>query len=396
MSLPKSFVMWGERGLVATFLLDLYRVPDNEGWRLFSEYCGLPGFPFTPTSIRGVTVVIEPDFGNDGFGHPDAIVKLDLDSDNTVVVILEAKRLPYDKSSLSPSNRGGAGYNSKFNGQLELNHCLALALSDFKPGKVELSEPEWILHTPYGIERRSKLRTVKNPAVLEEIVLPFSGLPFKSYFHMLITTDVSNPLTNQENRPIWPELYHTDYPFKNCWEQFKSQYSWISWEQVRGLVERLNSENSLMEGSLFLPTLEKNRKNFKSGLGVSPTYESDSLAEDSSADEVEEKSPLIMPPQLAPSLLRGTRGASMIYAPEINSKTFLHFSWKNESCAIRDYSKGPNIMPPEDRTLKKSEVERRIKKEITIRNRESISDTRFWFETTINLNRIELPNLTQN
>ena len=80
----------------------------------------------------------------------------------------------------------------------------------------------------------------------------------------------------------------------------------------------------------------------------------------------------------------------MIYAPKINSNTFVHFSWLNESCAIRDYSKSPTIMPFENRNFHTSDVRRNIAKEVVIRNRRPISDTRYWYETTINLNKSEL------
>src|SRR5208337_5054340 len=98
------------------------------------------------------------------------------------------------KSSTAPSQRGGAGYNSSLNGQLELNHCLALALSAFSEDQRVLCEPEWILHSPYGSERRGRLRCLKNPVVVEELAKPFSGLAFSSYYHLVITTDSSDPL----------------------------------------------------------------------------------------------------------------------------------------------------------------------------------------------------------
>ncbi len=83
----------------------------------------------------------------------------------------------------------------------------------------------------------------------------------------------------------------------------------------------------------------------------------------------------------------------MIFAPSLNPGTFLHFSWLNGSCALRDYSNSPNIMPFEDRSKRKSEVIAKIVKEIAIRNRKPISDTRYWHETTQNLNKSELTSL---
>jgi hypothetical protein len=33
-----------------------------------------------------------------------------------------------------------------------------------------------------------------------------------------------------------------------------------------------------------------------------------------------------------------TSGVAMIYAPNIDKNTYLHFSWKGNSCVLRDYS----------------------------------------------------------
>src|SRR2546427_12599204 len=95
----------------------------------------------------------------------------------------------------------------------------------------------------------------------------------------------------------------------------------------------------------------------------------------------------LMPAQRKKGSLRGVR---MIYAPEIDAGTFLHLSWQNERCALRNYSKSPTIMPVEDRSIDKSDVWKRVRKEIPIRNRKPVEDTAYWHETTINLNRAEL------
>ena len=220
-------------------------------------------------------------------------------------------------------------------------------------------------------------------------------MPFRSYYHLLVTTDDSNPLEKPGNEAAWPELYHPDYPFQNCWKDLRSQYGWISWDAIAGLVRSLSTDGKLRE-PLFLATFEPNRRNFK---GVSALIsEEPPDTEDEHTLSLEET--LVTGPRQAAIPARTTtgsgRGATMIYAPTINHSTFLHFSWLNESCAIRDYSKSPTIMPFEDRTSRASDVRRRITKEVVIRNRRPISDTKYWYETTMNLNTSELSRTSGN
>jgi hypothetical protein len=387
---PDSFVMWGERGLVDTAFLDLHQSGDHNVWSSLLMACGFDvSLPWLKKPIRLISTVVEPDFSNEGFGHPDGIIRLEFELDDPIVLILEAKRLPFDRCCASPTTRGGAGYNSSLNGQLELNHCLALALSEYQGGGSILSEPAWVLHSPYAIERRGRLRSLKNRFVIEEVARPFSGLPFRSYYHLLITTDDSNPLDKPSNETSLPELYHPEYPFQNCWKDLRSQYGWISWDAIASLVQNLSTDGKLRE-SLFLATFESNRRNFKSASG--PTLEEAPVTEDERTFSLEETLDTV-PQQAAGPGKTATgsgRGATMVYAPTINPSTFLHFSWLNESCAIRDYSKSPNIMPFEDRNFRTSDVRRRITKQVVIRNRRPISDTRYWHETTMNLNLSEV------
>lgn len=390
MESKSSFIMWGERGLVATLLLDLYNSNNPDLWSAFLNACHFDAMlPWLKDPISSVSTVVEPDFSNEGFGHPDAIIRLGFESGNSAVVILEAKRLPYDRCCASPTTRGGAGYNSSLNGQVELNHCLAVALSAYRDGDSILSEPSWVLHSPYAIERRGRVRSLKTSVVIEEIAKPFSGLPFRSYYHLLITTDTSNPLTNSGYEALWPELYHPDYPFQNCWNDLRSQYGWASWDSISTIMREFVASGKL-PGSLFLPTFGPNRRNFKSS-PVSVQQEA-TLSEDDEHAISPEPYSLHSAPTSTHEVgsASSRRGATMIYAPTISSDTFLHFSWLNESCAIRNYSKGPTIMPFEDRHYHTTDVRRRITKEVVIRNRRPISDTHYWYETTKNLNDSEL------
>jgi len=390
-------------------------MPVSSGWDAFLRTCFQSGKFLPPgDSIRSVHAVVEPDFSNEGFGHPDAVLRFDFDSGTQCVVILEAKRLPYLKCTASPSLRSGAGYNSTLNGQMELNHCLALALSSFQDASPLLTEPEWILHSPYASERRGRLRCLKNPAVIDDIVKPLAGLPFQSFLHLVITTDSSDPLDNPACAAFWPELYHPDYPFQNCWTHLRERYAWTSWARIESFFRMIDPETP-RQPPLFLATLEKNRQNFKSGIGTIEESTTSRLeltqhlpfkaatgvvlACDAEANgEYITGDPQLLaasvPESGAPSAgRRGGRGASMIYAPSINSNTFIHFSWLNESCALRDYSTSPNIMPLEDRERRTSEVVAQIAREIVVRKRAPISDHKSWHETTTELNRTELARL---
>jgi hypothetical protein len=384
-----SLVLWGERGLVTGLLIDLYRGSRSDRWRHFFEKCSYV-LPPVKTDVRSVSVVVEPDFSNEGFGHPDGIMKFELEDGATAVVILEAKRLPYGKVCAAPSNRGGIGYNSTLNGQLELNHCLALALAEHQVGGLELREPDWILHSPYNSDRRSKSRSLKNQVVIEQIVRPFSGFSFRSYFHLVITTDRTDPFENFDNAGLWPELYHPEYPFRNCWKELRPQFGWASWDSVERLMGALSASENGTESSVFSPTLDANRQNFRMGLGASVIEAGTDEVGAALETEVIGRNIAPRPSQVAFNN-RGSRGATMIFAPSINPSTFLHFSWLNESCALRDYSNSPNIMPFEDRTKQTSEVISKIVKEVAIRNRRPISDTHYWNETAHNLNKTELP-----
>ena len=395
MNQKSSLVMWGERGMIATMLIDFSASARDEGWSSFLDAFNFADPSLRNKEVRSALVIVEPDFSNQGFGHPDAILRFDGTAGDSTVAILEAKRLPYAKCCAPPSTRGGAGFNSTLNGQLELNHCLALALSSFTEGQQELVEPEWVLYSPYRSDRQGKLRALKNRVVIEEVAKPFSGIPIRNIFHLVITLDDHDPFENPENEPLWPEIFHPDYPFQNCWKQLRVQFAWTSWDKLEAALRRLAGDGKLGADSLFLPTFEKNRRNFKASPAAQ--FEADRPAESEIAVEEgwgsEPSKPIPFTP--APTSGRGKRGATMIYAPSINRRTFLHFSWLDESCAIRDYSQSPNIMPLEDRQRRKADVLSEIKKEVFIRNRRPISDTKYWYETTTNLNKMELPALLQ-
>jgi len=391
-----SIVFWGERGLISSLFIDLAGSKVGVNWNEFFALFNLSDWEQHGHELR-VSVVVEPDFSNLGFGHPDAILRVEFSSGATIVAILEAKRLPYSKSCSLPSSRGGSGYNSTLNGQLELNHCLALALSELTVDGTKLQEPGWILHTPYLTDRRGRLRSLTNPAVIEAIGRPFSGLPFRSYYHLIITADSSNPLHDADNQAVWPELYHPEFPFKNCWEELNGQFGWASWDMIERIMA-IPPKAHAEETSIFLPTLNANRNNFRQGLGSAFESEGGLAGEELTiANDPPTSDETACAMQGSQSTAnRGMRfrgrGVAMIYAPKINPNSFVHFSWLNEKCAIRDYSKGSNIMPFEDRR-RATDVERLIEKRVQIRRRQPISNVAYWHKTTIDLNASELGGL---
>jgi len=100
--------MWGERGLVATFLMDLSAVDNLDrciGFlsRIQFVHSG-PGLDWN--RVRKVWAVVEPGFGNRGFGSPDAAFRLELADGRRIVVLLEAKLGDYQEACWLPVMRG--------------------------------------------------------------------------------------------------------------------------------------------------------------------------------------------------------------------------------------------------------------------------------------------------
>lgn len=118
--------------------------------------------------LKNVHVVVEPSFGNLGFGRPDAAALLKFDDQEDVVIFFEAKRGLYAEAAKLPVGRARKGFNSTINGQLELNHRLALALESWTSSTV-LEEAAWIWETPYAV---SKVRKVKHRDVVETLFKP--------------------------------------------------------------------------------------------------------------------------------------------------------------------------------------------------------------------------------
>jgi hypothetical protein len=71
-------------------------------------------------------------------------------------------------------------------------------------------------------------------------------------------------------------------------------------------------------------------------------------------------------------------GVAVVYAPEINNKTFLHFSWRDNVCKLRDYS----LSKYDDPSVYQSSTEyvrKYIKKEFSVTNRPNIHKNEEWY-----------------
>jgi len=260
-----TFRMWGERGLIATFFADLHQLDDICEVTNFLQMAGFSQEHIesqqTPEKVQ---FIIEPDFGNKGFGHPDAILGIKY-SDRYIVLIVEAKRTVYEKACRPVSCRGQKGFNSTLNGQLELDFCLAMALSLYKQDNTKLEEPGWILNTPYNEDRKGSLRYVKKPNVLKELVGPFSGKSFRQYYYLIITTDMENPLNNADKN-LLPQLFlqksigEIETEIRNVWSEYRKQFGWLNYEKMKQFIHRIKER--LPVESLFLPTYEMNMGSF--------------------------------------------------------------------------------------------------------------------------------------
>lgn len=354
-------LMWGERGLIATFFADLCQIDSED---VFNEFLSIVDFP-KPIEAQAATpksadYIIEPGFGNRGFGHPDAVLAAEYETAARAVFIVEAKRVAYAKACRPKTKRATRGFNSTLNGQLELDYCLALALSGFKDGDRQLIEPEWIPSSPYERGRKGTRRSLKNRAVLEAVVSKLYGPPLERYYYIVITNEEENPLDKVDEMYL-PELYKPegsgiDLPYKNCWPEMRAQYGWLNYEKMHEFIK--SNEPHMAVASFFLQSFQINRDNMRV--------------------EVASRRPA-----------RIGRGVSMIYAPRINPKTFLHFSWKKESCRVRDYSRGKTKKPHvyEEYHNEIAEVKQRIvlERPFPRSEREPLTNIPWWYEKTLEL-----------
>ena len=83
---------------------------------------------------------------------------------------------------------------------------------------------------------------------------------------------------------------------------------------------------------------------------------------------------------------RPSSGVSLIFAPRYRPRTFVHFSWRGESCRMRDYSGG--VQRPEVNPGLRSAVEAHIRYELQVpHSGHPTGDVVFWYEQIRQLNR---------
>ena len=223
--------LWGERGLVASFFLDLSATPSFERWEAFLRLIEFPA----PGRLTEAWAVVEPDFGNKGFGHPDCVARLGFEGGAVAVLLLEAKLTTYRKASWPASKRLRPQFNSKLNGQIELNHRLALALEGYVSGHDELREPGWIVGTDY-ITPNDRPRVLKDESVRRLVAARFAGRAAEEYHHVTITTDANAPAPETERRPLI--VVHGEAgPVALAWDHLTPRLHHCNWENVRLLAE---------------------------------------------------------------------------------------------------------------------------------------------------------------
>ncbi len=252
MAKPESY-MWGERGLVATFFQDVSASDTCDRWQAFLAKIG---YSFGDRTIIEAWCVVEPDFSE--FGHPDTVFRLTFDNNAKAVFLLEAKLRTFEKASWEERKRNEQHFNSTINGQLELNHRLALALQHFQPGvDTSLAEPDWVpaLYSP-----GSGPRQVKKRAVLRQVVKELAQLEADCYFHVVITTDQEAPWVNvpHEKRP---KMFVRDG--SDSWDDSRTRLCWANWLLLRELA-------SQWEGNSFCTTYDFFHPNFA---GHGPAHE---------------------------------------------------------------------------------------------------------------------------
>jgi hypothetical protein len=348
-TMPETF-LWGERGLVAALFLDLANDPTLGRWRQFLRNC----FEGQDSGVNWEDVniawaVVEPSFGSRGFGNPDAVFRLDLADGRHVVGLLEAKLGVYQRVCRLPMGRGRKGFNSMLNGQVELNHCFTLALSDYRRGDALLIEPEWLIRTPYAAARPHGQRYLANSTVLKTLVNPLRGDREPIYLHIVLTSDLDDPLADDTLQPWWPEIF-VDAESGNAWGQGERgpRFGWTSWSRLHALDWR-NDQDRLRRYLSFNLSLRFREDDDGPPVGAAllPPLPPGSGPVGAAQSPPE--------PPGSPG-----RGVSLIYAPAINKQTFLHFSWRGQACCLRDYTSDP---PSKDRTRSTLEVRALINRE---------------------------------
>ena len=81
------------------------------------------------------------------------------------------------------------------------------------------------------------------------------------------------------------------------------------------------------------------------------------------------------------------RGTSIIYASQLNPKSYMHFSWLGEGCALRDYSLSSSREPKPDRSYATSKVRALIEHELPLSRKEAVTKTSAMHQRVVELNK---------
>lgn len=343
-------LMWGERGLVSTFFADL----GDDAAPLWTQFLSLIGFHLAG-EIKNVWCVVEPDFGSRGFGKPDVIAKIEFENEtiSDFVFVMEAKRDSYRLTSIPCANQFDQGFNSSANGQIELNHRLAMCLALFHQGDSCLTESNWISDSIYtGPD--DNLRRLSDLVVLEKLVEKVCGLPIENYIHVLIDESPGNPLVDpgiSDDRK--PRIYDQT---GNCRDDFvANRFLWVAWSQLHEFaIEK--------QMARFLASYELNKEK----LGCSSS------------------NPERLPYQLD-GLNRGVAAVRIHKNDCFKTSRIVHFSWDGNSCRIRDFLRHTGA-PPASNPLRTDEVVQSVDVLKVYRSdRVSVGDHAWWREELLKL-----------
>src|ERR1700687_1560165 len=118
-AVPRTW-WWGERGLVGALFHDLSAHASLERWSEFLSCIAFSSQEHRLGVVRRAHAVVEPSFGSQGFGRPDAVAVIEFDTQQSFVLFFEAKLGVYAEAAKAPAGRSLPGFNSSINGQLEL------------------------------------------------------------------------------------------------------------------------------------------------------------------------------------------------------------------------------------------------------------------------------------
>jgi hypothetical protein len=359
--------LWGERGLVTAFFLDVSAVPSFERWERFLDLIELK---WQGAALAGVWCVVEPDFGPKGFGHPDVVARLTFPGGRVAVLLMEAKLKTYRQSSWPSGRRSRKKFNSKLNGQIELNHRLALALEGHRGGEdAELVEPGWLVGTDY-VTPNGQPRSLKDDAAVR-LAAELAGRPVEEFHHVIITTDEGHPAGGlaEEHRPLII-VRQGDGTAALSWESFRPRLLHCNWAGLATLAA--DWQNSLFQ---------KNYGLFGTRLQAAPP-----------PVEVGENEGLAC---------KGVRliapNAALLATLKLAKPTYLHLSWTEGGArrALRDYSASTTSRPVRFRGSTQDALrgsEHQVPYSLSYRRTEKLDvDSEKWHGIVLGLNRRRWP-----